>query len=53
MYEAFPDLAFNFGLVDEPQYDFISSQIKTMIESIRAKDYMSAFKVITSLFNTV
>ncbi len=46
MYEAFPDLAFNFGLVDELQYSFISAQIQTMIKSIQAADYMAAFKVI-------
>jgi len=46
MYGALPDLAFNFGLVDEKQKSFIASQVQTMTTCIQNKEFMKAFEVI-------
>ena len=46
MMGALPDLAYNFGLVDEIQRNFIESQIQSLVKSIQNKDFMKAFEVI-------
>lgn len=45
MVEAYGALAFNFGLVDDNQKEFIELQCKSVVESIDMKDFMAAFKV--------
>ena len=45
MYGALPDMAYNFGLVDEMQRSFVLSQIKIMTNYIQSKEFMKAFEV--------
>ena len=45
MLGGYGDLAFQFGLLDENQKNFVDSQTAIAIASIARKDFLAAFKV--------
>ncbi len=47
MMNAYADLVFQFGMVDENQAAYIFSQTNTAVQHIKAKQFYDAFKVHT------
>ncbi|XP_064401479.1 probable serine carboxypeptidase CPVL [Halichondria panicea] len=51
MMNAYADLVFQFGMVDENQAAYIFSQTNTAVQHIKAKQFYDAFKIFDALLN--
>ena len=47
MLDAYGELAFQFGMVDENEKDYINQQCEAAVHYIQKKDFYSAFEVCT------